>query len=171
MRRFLLLTAVAAAVGVMAAMTSTASATAYGNIVFFTGGDGTANWVVEHADAHSAIQLTAPDQTSYSDYAGFEIRNVGTTAPTVAPTFTTSSYAAGSPRWVIEFAGGAYLWGYPSPFSQWQVAGCNSVGFAYTDYATALAALQGGTQSDGSSGTAEYDTITNVTYDGKTYVG
>jgi hypothetical protein len=186
MRRLTLALVIAIAAVLSGLAATSAFATAYGNIGFFSGGGGSAAWVTVHGNAHSAVELSAPNSGAY---AGIELKHVSATAPADAPSFTTDAYAAGSPRWVIDFAGGAHLFGYPSQFdSQWEVAGCNSVAANnYTDYATALADLQDGTQADGSStcggsvtavdvvadgsGGPETDDITSLVYDGTAYIG
>lgn len=164
---------------------SSAFASAYGNLSFFTGGGGSAAWAGA-PNKHSAVQLSAP---SAGDFAGIALNRFSPTAPADAPSFTTSNYAAGSPRLVIEFAGGADLFGYPSQFNaQWEVAHCANVApNNYTNYATALADLQAGTQTDAGScggdvtgvfvvadrsgGNPETDSITSLVYGGTSYIG
>lgn len=107
--------------------------------------------------------------------AQVDLVNPGTA--TTEPTMTTSSEAAGDPRWVIEFHNGTYLFGIPAN-------GANSsklawtlepAGTAETDYAHALAAAQAGGSDDQVTAafivqdTGNPDTtvnLTNVTYDG-----
>lgn len=185
MRRLTLALSITAAAVVAGLAATSAFASAYGNLSFFTGGGGSAAWAGT-PNKHSAVQLIAPS----GGYAGIQLNHVSTAAPADAPTFTTNNYAAGSPRLVMEFAGGGNLLGYPSQFgSQWEVTSCNSVApNNYTDYSSALAALQTGTQADGSScdgnvtsvfvvaddssgATSETDTITSLVYGGTTYIG
>jgi hypothetical protein len=183
MRRLTLALGITAVVaGGLAA--ASAFATAYGNLDFFAGGGGTAGWTGTGPSAHSTVRLVVPA----GGYAGISLKHVGATAPSDAPTFTTDAYAAGSPRLVIEFSGGARLFGYPSQFdSLWEVSSCASVpANGYTTYAVALAALQGGSQGDSSAcggdvtavyvvadagGGPETDDITAFTYDGTAYIG
>lgn len=184
MRRLTLALTITAAAVVAGLAATSASATAYGNLSFFSGGGGSAAWAGTQ-NKHSAVQLNVPGA---GDYAGIELNRFSATAPADAPTFTTDRYAAGSPRLVIEFAGGANLFGYPSQFdSQWEVAGCTSVApNNYTNYESALAALGAGTQADGipcggdvtavfvvadGSGGPETDSITTLVYDGTAYIG
>jgi hypothetical protein len=186
MRRLTLALGIIVAAAVSGLAATSASATAYGNLSFFSGGGGSAAWSGT-PNKHSAVQLVAPS----GGEAGIQLNRISTTAPADAPTFTTDNYAAGSPRLIMFFAGGAHLFGYPSQFgSQWEVAGCDSVAAGtYTDYATALGKLQGGTQSDGttscggdvigvdlvaddsSGATSETDSITSLVYDGTAYIG
>lgn len=185
MRRFTLPLCIAVAALASGLAASSAFASAYGNLSFFAGGGGSAGWTGA-PNKHSAVQLSAP---SAGDFAGIALNRFSPAAPADAPSFTTSNYAAGSPRLVIEFAGGADLFGYPSQFnSQWEVANCAGVApNDYTDYATALADRQAGKQTDnsscagnvtgvfvvadGSGGNPETDTITSLVYGGTSYIG
>lgn len=179
MKRFVL--ALSVTVAVVSGLTVTSAfATGKGTVSLFTGGGGTATWVSTHGNNHSAVLLSLQ---SAGDYAGITLKHISATAPSVAPTFVTDNYAAGSPRLVMEFAGGGMLFGYPSQFSsQWEVAGTCVAAGSYTDYTSALAAVQadatcGGNViaayvvADGSGGTPEADTISSLVYDGATYIG
>lgn len=63
--------------------------------------------------ANGAVTLTMPSSPSTAG-AGVELSNVPAKLPADAPTFSTDNYAAGSPRWYIQFTSGDYLFGYPS---------------------------------------------------------
>lgn len=186
MRRLTLALCITAAAVVAGLAATSAFASAYGNLSFFSANGGSAAWAGA-PNKHAAVQLYA---TASGGYGGIQLNHISTTAPASAPTFTTDLYAAGSPRMVIEFAGGANLLGYPSQFnSQWEVAGCSSVApNNYTDYSTALDALQSGAQADGSAcggnvtavfvvaddssgAPSETDSITSLVYDGTAYIG
>jgi hypothetical protein len=100
---------------------------------------------------------------------------------TTAPTMTTSSEAAGDPRWVIEFHNGDYLFGIPANGANpstlaWSL---EPAGTAEPDYAHALAAAQAGGADDQVTAafivqdTGNPDTtvnLTNVTYNGNAVV-
>ena len=150
-----------------------AAGTAYAepasNVSFFNGGGGSANWLPQH----SGIRLNLPTAGAY---AGITLHHFGTELPALEPTFVTSAYAAGSPRWVIEFANGSLLFGYPAPFSQWEVRGCAGYsGPMYTTWADASASC-GSSEvtavyivADGSGGIPETETITRIQYDNEDY--
>ena len=150
-----------------------AAGTAYAepasNVSFFNGGGGSANWLPQH----SGIRLNLPTAGAY---AGITLHHFGTELPALEPTFVTSAYAAGSPRWVIQFADGSLMFGYPAQFgNQWEVRGCPDYsGPMYTTYAVARASCSGEVTAvyivaDGSGGTPENDTITDILYGGEDY--
>ena len=151
-----------------------AHANAIGHVDFFSGGNGSARW----SHAHATIDLSVP---AGGDYAGFSLSHFSSTAPSEAPTLATDNYAAGSPRLVMEFSDGGVLFGYPSPFAQWEVRNCPGYGGPlYTSYEAALAGLGdscGGdvaavyVVADASGGAPENDSITSFVYDGTSYVG
>ena len=62
----------------------------------------------------TVAHLTLPSGTPNGGAAGIEVLKPGSTLPTTAPTFTTSNYKAGSPRWVIIFSTRKLVFGYPS---------------------------------------------------------
>jgi hypothetical protein len=111
------------------------------------------------------------------------LREAGHVAPATPPSFTTSNYAAGSPRWVLELANGKTLFGYPQQLggtastsftgAQWEVSGTST----YVTYAAALTAA-GSNQvtsaaivADADQTTGTVDTLTNVQYGGETVSG
>jgi Putative Ig domain/Domain of unknown function DUF11 len=128
---------------------------------------------------------------STSTYAEMTISNPPSAAPGTAPAFTTSSYASGSPHWLIQFADGDSLAGYPSPAnlgsSNWMVVPaasgtCATVTHTPQDdtYVNVLAFIQnagcGGNVTgasivaDGSQAPGTSDTIMGILYDGETLV-
>lgn len=150
-----------------------AAGTAYAepasNVSFFNGGGGSAGWLPRH----NGIQLSVPVAGAY---AGITLHHFDAQLPADAPTFATTAYAAGSPRWVIEFADGSALFGYPLQFgNQWEVRGCPGyTGPMYTTYADAAASCTGDVTAvyivaDGSGGFPETDTITGIQYGGGNY--
>ena len=125
-----------------------------------------------------SVKLTvgSPTDTTFAQVA---LAHPPAVAPLTAPTFTTDNYAAGSPRWVLEFSSGCDLFGYPSQLSttaNWQVngaTGCGHTADQYTTYALALAAA-GSTQvtgayivADGDQTPGTTDTITAIQYGGE----
>lgn len=109
-------------------------------------------------------------------------------APT-APTFTTNNYGAGSPHWVIQFADGDSLAGYPSNAdlgdTNWSVVpassgACSGLTLTHDTYVNAVAFVQnagcGGNVTgvaivaDGNQAAGTSDTITDIVYDGETLV-
>lgn len=122
----------------------------------------------------SAIELTLG--TSPGSFAVIKLHHVhGAAVSDLAePSFTTSNYAAGSPRYFVELSDGNSLWGYPPN------AGLNGGGFAwavdngntYLSWSAAQAAEAGTTVTDAfviadadqTSGTT--DEITGLTFGG-----
>ncbi|MHB1941395.1 MAG: hypothetical protein ACYCS9_11335 [Candidatus Dormibacteria bacterium] len=142
------------------------------SVSFYAHGGATAKWVAPH----SAIQLTVPNSSSY---AIIVFHHFSPTASMTAPSFTTDTYGSGSPRWYIQFAGGGYLFGFPSQYPYWNVEGCSDVSGGYPfSYTTALTALQNSTSNCGGNVTGVYivadssqptpavDTLTNIQYGG-----
>lgn len=130
---------------------------------FSTGGNATAGWLPHH----SGFTATLPDEGSY---AVITLHHISSTAPAVAPTLVTDNYAAGSPRWYIQFSDGDYLFGYPNGL--WDTEGPN-VGYHYgVDWATGVGYM--GDESvtgayvvmDASQPVPATDNITSLTYDG-----
>lgn len=122
--------------------------------------------------------LESPTSTGAS--AQIDLYKPAAPSASTAPSFNASAYAAGDPRWVIEFHNGCYLFGTPTAAGSstftWAV---NPGGNQNTDWATALAAAQAcGTDDQvtaafivddtGSGGTPS--TLTNVTYNGNSVV-
>ncbi len=128
---------------------------------------------------------------SGSTYAEITINSPPSAAPSTAPTFTTNNYSAGSPHWLIQFADGDSIAGYPSNSllggSNWSVlpaasGTCSTLTHTpefdtYTDIlafiqdngcagnVTGAAIVANGDQVAGTS-----DTITDIVYDGETLV-
>jgi Ricin-type beta-trefoil lectin domain len=137
-----------------------------------------ANW-----NGTDSVKLTVGSPMS-STFAQVKLANPPALAPATAPSFTTDNYAAGSPRWVIEFSSGCDLFGYPTgnttfpagALNTWSVngaTGCGHTATPYTTYALALAAA-GSTQvtgafivADGDQTPGTTDTITDILYGGK----
>lgn len=93
------------------------------NITFWTQKGGTAAW-----DGNK-VKFTMPQATSSNNGAVAEaiLTNFPTTLPSSAPEFSTDNYSTGSPRFVIEFADGSKVFGYPSSSwpgsSNWEIVG------------------------------------------------
>ena len=71
---------------------------------------GSATWA--KTDTVASLSLSIPLQTG--EAAGIVLTSPPATLPTTAPTFKTNAYLSGSPRWVIVFTNGGYVFGYPS---------------------------------------------------------
>jgi hypothetical protein len=133
-------------------------------------------------NGNDSVKLTVGSPSG--TYAQVALANPPATAPATAPSFSTDNYAAGSPRWVIEFSSGCDLFGYPTgnstfpagDLNNWQVngaTGCGTTLAQYTTYALAVAAA-GSTRvtgafivADGDQAPGTTDTITAIQYDGK----
>ena len=78
----------------------------------FEADGGTASWT----NNKSTATLTIPANSPHGAAAGILVLKPGKSLPTTMPTFTTTTYKAGSgtPRWVIFFATGKHVFGYPS---------------------------------------------------------
>jgi hypothetical protein len=81
----------------------------------FEADGGTAAWTNNKTTAN----LTLPTGTPAGGAAGFEVVNVPATLPATAPTFTTTSKAEGSPRWVIFFTTGGHATGNNTEGGAW----------------------------------------------------
>lgn len=80
------------------------------DVGLFSQDGGSAEWATGNKAV--VLQLSAPSQAT--EAAGIQLFNEPSTLPTAAPTFTTTAYNAGSPRWVIFFTTGGYVFGTPS---------------------------------------------------------
>lgn len=150
------------------------------SVSFFTQGGATAMWT----SGHTGIQLFVPNPSSYAIVV---FHHFSSAPAPEAPSFTTDTYASGSPRWYIQFAAvspapsGGYLFGYPAQYPNWEVVNCATGDGVYASYGLALAALETGCSdpsptvtgvyivADSSQGTPATDTLTSVQYGG-TYV-
>ena len=133
-----------------------------------------ASWI-----GNDSVKLTVGSPMG-STFAQVALVHPPATAPAIAPTFTTTNYGSGSPRWVIEFSSGCDLFGYPSQLSSttgnWEVngaPGCGHIAPGYTTYALAVAAA-GSTHvtgafivADGDQAPGTTDIVTAIQYDGK----
>lgn len=106
--------------------------------------------------------------------AGIEVLNPPAALPTNAPSFTTSAYGGGSPRWVIQFTGGGQVVGYPpqagSAANTWGT-GSGGISVPYgSNWTTVKTAAFGLTVKDAfivattGQPTPFTDAITNVSY-------
>jgi hypothetical protein len=137
----------------------------------FESDGGMARW-----SSTTVAQLTLPSGTPQGGAAGIEVLKPGTSLPMNAPTFTTSRYHAGSPRWDIFFQTGEFVFGYPSNAgtgvgTHWAITNGNT----YVPWATVL------TQYNGKTVTQVFivmttglqppstTTIGNVTYGGQRF--
>jgi hypothetical protein len=132
------------------------------------------------------VKLTVGTESA-STYAQVTLNSVPKAAPVSAPSFTTDNYAAGSPRWVINFSNGCYLFGYPAQVgggatatftgAQWEVNGtCASSHGEYETYAQALNDVSPANSAtvtsayivaDGDQTAGTTDTITAIQYNGE----
>jgi hypothetical protein len=129
--------------------------------------------------------VLSPGSATSTTYAQADVNGVGT-VPSAPPSFTTSNYAAGSPRWVIEFSNGNFITGYPVQIgtfagvtptatftgNQWGVGN----GSSYTTYSSALsgADVTGSVTvkdafviADGDQAAGTQDVLTNAQYNGQ----
>jgi Putative Ig domain len=172
--------------GGMLALAGTAGAVTSLSVTLTSSGTGaSAVW-----DASGDPVLT-PGSPSDSTYAEMTINSPPSAAPTTAPTFTTSSYGGGSPRWFIQFAGGDSLYGFPANAnlgtSNWEVipassGACHSQTHTpqFDTYVNVLAFIDNagcggnvtgaGIIADGDQAAGTSDTITDILYDGETLV-
>jgi len=170
--------------GGMLALAGTAEAATSLTVTLSSSGSGAS--AVYDAAGDPVLTVGTP---SSSTYAEITIDSPPTAAPNTAPTFTTSNYGSGSPHWLIQFAAGNELVGYPSNAglgaSNWSVVPASSGSCdvkdqagEYDSYTGALAFIQnagcGGNVTgaaiiaNGSQAAGTSDTITDVTYDGET---
>jgi Ricin-type beta-trefoil lectin domain/Putative Ig domain len=162
-------------------LAKTADATTYLNVTLSASGTGA-----------SAVYNSAGDPvltvgSSSGTYAEIVLNGVSGAAPTTAPTFTTNNYNSGSPIWVLTFADGDSLDGYPANANlgnaPWKVvpgssASCADQTLGDDSYVNALAFIQnagcGGNVTsaaivaDGNQTAGTSDTITGVSYNGET---
>ncbi len=96
--------------------------------VLFGQAGGSATW----STTNTAAVLTLSTPPSTPEAAGIEVLKPPSALPTTAPTFTTTAYKAGSPRWYIQFTTGGHVFGYPSaatPSVRGKWTGTNLVGY------------------------------------------
>lgn len=163
---------------------NSASAATYLSVTLSASGTGAS--AVWNSAGNPVLTVGTP---SSSTYAQIQINNVPAAAPGTAPTFATNNYAAGSPRWVLQFSDGDSLFGYPSNAdlggSNWSVVpassgSCHSVIHTpqYDTYAHVLAFIQAAgcagnvtaayIVADGGQAAGTSDTITAISYNGET---
>jgi uncharacterized repeat protein (TIGR01451 family) len=149
---------------------------------------GTGASAVWDAAGDPVLTVGTPSDTTYAEIT---INSPPTAAPSTAPTFTTNNYNAGSPHWVIRFADGDSLVGYPSNAglggANWSVVPASSGACStlthtphYDTYVAVLAFVQSAGCSgnvtgaaivaDGDQTAGTSDTITGIVYDGETLV-
>ena len=149
---------------------------------------GTGASAVWDAAGDPVLTVGTPSDTTY---AKITINSPPTAVPVTAPTFTTNNYNAGSPHWVIQFADGDSLAGYPSSAglgdANWSVVPASSGACSglthnpqHDTYVNAVAFVQnagcGGNVTgaaivaDGNQVAGTSDTITDIVYDGETLV-
>lgn len=133
---------------------------------------GSATWTT--ADKAAVLSLSAPSQTT--EAAGIQVLNPSTAIPATAPKFETSTYNAGSPRWVILFTTGGHAFGYPSTAGTgvatlWTISGVSG----YHPYGTVTSHFSGKhvTQAfivmDTDQAPPSTAKITTVTYGGQKF--
>jgi ricin-type beta-trefoil lectin protein/putative Ig domain-containing protein len=179
MRKTLLAAATAAAaVTAGVVMASTAGAATNLSVTLSASGSGAS--AVYNSAGQPVLTVGAAGTT-----AEIVIDSPPSTAPTTAPTFTSSNYTNGSPRWLIQFSGGDELAGYPTNSglgtNNWQVIPSSDACGSLTDatYTSALTFIQGNDGCGGNVTAAEIiasgsqapnssDVITGVLYNGET---
>jgi hypothetical protein len=135
------------------------------NLSFSASSDGaSAHW---SSGTDSPIDLTIG--TTAGSYAMITLHHLSGALPSTAPSFSTSNYNSGSPRWYITLSNGDYLFGYPSLGNVWETHGQHA-GYTYTTYAGAEAAEQGTTVTgafvvaDADQAPGTLDVITSLTF-------
>jgi hypothetical protein len=177
---------IVAASGLIALAGAAGAATSLSVTLSASGTGASAAW---DSAGDPVLTVGTPSDTTY---AQIQLNSPPSAAPTDAPTFVTNNYAAGSPRWYIQFADGDYLFGYPSNAhlaNSWEVMPATSAGAChtlptgtpqYTTYLNALAIIQnngcGGAVTsvdivaDGDQAAGTSDTITSINYGSETVV-
>lgn len=169
--------ALALSAGLAAATAASASTT---NISFSSSARNSAHWNAGHTalvfDMNSA---SAPTGQGGYGYAVANLHGMPGTLPSQEPTFSTTGYAAGTPRMDIFFSDGSYLFVYPN--GTYQGNGPGEVGqINYTsdwNRAVAAAADEGLTVTqvfmvaDASQPVPYVATVTALQYAGASYVG
>jgi Ricin-type beta-trefoil lectin domain/Putative Ig domain len=170
------------AAGTLALSVPANAATNLGVTLSASGSGASATW---DSAGDPVLTVGTPSSTTF---AKAQINSVPTAAPASAPSFDTNAYGAGSPRWVIQFANGDSLFGFPAnaglEANSWLVVPaasglCEGMTHAQDDtYLNALAFIQnagcGGNVTaayivaDGDQAAGTSDTITNISYDGET---
>jgi hypothetical protein len=151
-------------------------------VVSASGMGASATWA-----GNDTVKLTVGTPSS-TTYAQVQLKPAPKNAPAAPPSFTTTSYAMGSPRWVMTFSDGCYIFGYPAQLGagatatftgpQWSVQGNSNChpGGADVTYATALndvspagsATVTGAyIVADGDQAAGTTDTLTAIQYGGE----
>jgi hypothetical protein len=132
------------AAGAAAAAPAPAHTSTLPAVVSASGTGASAVWA-----GHDTVKLTV-GTPSTTTFAQIMLKPAPKNAPATPPSFTTDNYTAGSPRWVITFSDGCYIFGYPAQIggnattsfngNQWSVQGNSNChpGGADVSYATAL---------------------------------
>jgi hypothetical protein len=126
----------------------------------------------------NGVLVLKPGSQTSSTFAEMDINNPPAAVPTSEPTFTTTNYTEGSPRWVIELNNGKSLVGYPakSGLNGTDMAWGVGNGAPYTNYQTAYTNAGASSTTvkdafivaDGGQTEETQDTLTFITYDGQT---
>ena len=158
----------------MLAMPATALASPSMNVSFSASQDGaSAHW---SNGKGSPIDLTVG--SSAGSYAVVTLHHFDPDPNAADPSFATSNYAAGSPRFVISFNNDQYLFGYPN--NTWEIAGQSGY---YSSYADALAGMRRPSDrgpleitsvyvvADADQAPGTVDVITALQFDGQQLVG
>lgn len=142
------------------------------------------------AQGNPVLQVGSTPSSTYAQVQVAPASMGDETAPATPPSFTTSDYNAGSPRWVLELANGNWIDGYPAQLdsgatgdftgAQWSPNGhgVTSSHGPYETYQQALADVNdalGNVQvtsayivADGDQTSSTPDTLTDVQYGGAT---
>jgi len=179
--------AVAVTAGVAGVLASNAGAATNLSVTLVAAGTG---WsAVYNSAGDPVLTVGTASTTGAATYAEMAVNGPSTTPPSSAPTFATSNYGGGSPHWLIQFADGDSLEGFPSQAglgtSNWTVVPastgtCSTLTHTPADdtYTNVLAFIVNSgcagnvtaaeiiATTGQASGTS--DTITNVSYNGET---
>jgi hypothetical protein len=172
----------AAGIGLAAGPALAAPAHTLPAVVSASGTGASAVWA-----GNDTVKLTVGTPAT-STFAQIMLKPAPKNAPATPPSFTTDNYAAGSPRWVITFSDGCYIFGYPANMGagatatftgpQWSVQGNSNChpGGADVTYATALndvspagsATVTGAyIVADGDQAAGTTDTVSQLQYGGE----
>ena len=145
------------------------------NLALYEQDGGTAAW----GSNGDSILLGMPASPDANAGSGVQLVSPAATLPSTEPVFTTDNYNAGSPRWYIQFASGAYVFGYPTNAAlgsnNWDEMGPGARA-GYVNWSTVLADYSGTSVTgvnivmDGDQ-TAVTDTISYIQYGGTVLLG
>ena len=162
--------ALAAVAATALMLSAAASAAPSPNLSFGASSDGaSASW---SSGKGSAIDLTlgSDSATTYAEITLHHVDGV-TVGDLIEPTFSTTSYGAGSPRYYITLSNGDSLWGYPLSGSSlsWAINNGNTyVPWTTVQQSNEASATVTGAYviADGDQAPGTTDSITGLSFNG-----